>query len=125
MTGMKVVVTPKAQAFIAERGGNVWVWLDPRRGPVGSYVWLEAHCEPPRTSRRSSFTRSSRRPHRFKRTKGDGVSVHYDFARMPPPEELHFDVKGLRAKTRRVEAYWNGSVFVGLDVPAPGSDAAS
>ena len=98
------------------------MWLDPRRGPVGSYVWLEAHCEPPRTSRRSSFTRSSRRPHRFKQAEGDGVNVHYDFARMPPPEELHFDVKGLRAKTRRVEAYWNGSVFVGQDIPAPGSE---
>ena len=121
MIDMKVVVTPKAQAFIAERGGSVWVWLDPRRGPVGSYVWLEAHCEAPRTSRRSSFTRSSRRPHRFKQAEGEGVSVHYDFGRMPPPEELHFDVKGLRAKTQRVEAYWNGSVFVGLDVPAPGS----
>jgi hypothetical protein len=122
MSAMKVVVTPKAQAFIAERGGSVWVWLDPRRGPVGSYVWLEAHCEPPRTSRRSSFTRSSRRPHRFKQAEGEGIGVHYDFGRMPPPEELHFDVKGLRAKTQRVEAYWNGSVFVGLDVPAPGSD---
>ena len=47
--------------------------------------------------------------------------MHYDFARMPPPEELHFDVKGLRAKTRRLEAYWNGSVFVGEDIPVPGS----
>ena len=122
MADMKIVVTPRAQAFIAERGGSVWVWLDPRRGPVGSYVWLEAHCEPPRTTRRSSFTRSSRRPHRFKRAEGEGVSVHYDFARMPPPEELHFDVKGFRAKTRRLEAYWNGSVFAGLDIPVPGSE---
>lgn len=121
MAAMKVVVTPKAQSFIAERGGDVWVWLDPRRGPVGSYVWLEAHCEPPRSSRRSSFTRSSRRPHRFKRAEGDGVTVHFDFARMPPPEELHLDLKGLRNRTRRVEAFWNGSVFVGEDVPAPGS----
>ena len=122
MTAMKVVVTPKARAFIAERGGSVWVWLDPRRGMVGSYVWLEAHCEPPRTSRRSRFTRSSRRPHRFQQTEGDGVTVHYDFARMPPPEELHVDVKGIRKGTRRVEAYWNGSVFVGKDVPAPDAE---
>jgi hypothetical protein len=122
MAPMKVVVTPKARTFIAERGGNVWVWLDPRRGPVGSYVWLEAHCEPPRSSRRSSFTRSSRRPHRFKRAEGDGVTVHYDFARIPPPEELHLDLKGIRAKTRRVEAFWNGFFFVCEDVPAPGTD---
>jgi hypothetical protein len=121
MNGMKIVVSPKARTFIAQRGDNVWVWLDPRRGMVGSYIWLEAHCEPPRTSRETRFTRSSRRPHRFKETDADGVSVHYDFARMPPPEELHFDVKGFRAKTRRLEAYWNGSVFVGDDIPVPGS----
>ena len=50
---MKIVTTPAAAAFIEERGGKVWVWLDPRRGLVGSYVWLEAHCEPPGSSRRS------------------------------------------------------------------------
>ncbi len=118
---MELVVSPKARAFVAERGGNVWVWLDPHRGPVGSYVWLEAHCEPPRSSRRSSFTRSSRRPHRFEELKADGITVHFAFARMAPPDELHLDVKGIRAKTRRLEAYWNGSVFVGEDVPAPGA----
>jgi hypothetical protein len=122
MTAMKVVVTPKAQAFIAEHGGSVWVWLDPRRGMVGSYVWLEAHCEPPRASRKTRFTRSSRRPHRFKEVEAEGISLHYDFARMPLPEELHFDVKGFRARTRRLEAYWNGSVFVGQDIPVPGSE---
>jgi hypothetical protein len=118
---MKLVVTPRAAEYIAARGGEVWVWLDPRRGLVGSYVWLEAHCEPPRSSRRSSFTRSSRRGHRFDRFEGDGVVVHADFGRLEPPEELHFDRKGWRAGTHRIEAYWNGSVFAGEDVPPPGS----
>jgi hypothetical protein len=118
---MKIVTTPAAAAFIEERGGKVWVWLDPRRGLVGSYVWLEAHCEPPGTSRRTKFTQSSRRPHRFKVEQGAGVEVHYAFARMEPPEELHFDVKGLRNKTRRLEAYWNGSIFAGEDVGLPGA----
>ena len=36
------------------------------------------------------------------------------------PDELHLDVKGWRRGTRRLEAYWNGSVFAGPDVPAPG-----
>lgn len=118
---MKVVVTPRAAGHIAANGGDVWVWLDPRRGAVGSYVWLEAHCEPPRTTRRSSFTRSSRRPHRFARFEGEGVVVHADFGRLEPPAELHLDLKGWRARTRRIEAYWNGSVFVGEDIPPPGS----
>ena len=116
---MKIVTSEKASAFIGERGGHVWVWLDPRRGLVGSFVWLEAHCEPPRSSRRSSFTRSSRRPHRFKTTGSDGLTVHYDWGRLDPPDELQFDVKGWRKATHRLEAYWNGCVFAGDDVPPP------
>ncbi|HTG48646.1 MAG TPA: hypothetical protein VK646_13435 [Actinomycetota bacterium] len=116
---IKLVTTDKAAAFIAERGGEAWVWLDPRRGLVGSFVWLEAHTESPRSSRRSSFTRSSRRPHRFDTIEGDGVTVHFDHGRLDPPEELHLDVKGWRKGTRRLEAYWNGCVFAGPDVPVP------
>jgi hypothetical protein len=120
---MKIVTTPTAAAHIEERGGKVWVWLDPRRGLVGSYVWLEAHCEPPGSSRKSKFTLSSRRPHRFKVQEGAGVELHYAFARLDPPEELHFDVKG-RGKRVRLEAYWNGCVFVGPDIEAPSERAA-
>jgi len=115
---VKIVLTDEARALIDERGGKVWVWLDPRRGPVGTYVWLEAHPEPPGSSKRSSFTRSSRRPHRFKQMTGEGVEVHYDFARLEQPEELHFDVKGW-GRRKRLEAYWNGCVFVGEDIPPP------
>jgi hypothetical protein len=116
---VKVVTTPKAEAFIRERGGRVWVWLDPRRGLVGSYVWLEAHCEPPGSSRKSRFTRSSRRRHRFSVTTDAGVEVHHDFGRLDPPEELHLDVKGWRKGSQRLEAYWNGVIFVGEDIEPP------
>ena len=71
---MKIVTTAAADAFIPERGGKVWVWLDPRRGLVGSYVWLESHCEPPGSSRRTTFTRSSKRPHRFRSLEAPGSS---------------------------------------------------
>jgi hypothetical protein len=118
---MRIVTTPRADAFIAERGGEVWVWLDPRRGVVGSYVWLEAHCAPPGSSTQTRFTKSSRRPHRFRRTDGPGFVLHHDWGRLDPPDEVHFDVKGWRKRTRRLEAYWNGSVFAGPDVPVPGS----
>jgi hypothetical protein len=116
---VKIVASDRARTYIAEHGGKVWVWLDPRRGLVGSYVWLEAHPEPPRSSRRSSFTRSSRRAHRFRVFEGDGVEVHADFGRLEPPEELHLDLRGWVNK--RIEAYWNGSIFAGPDVPPPGS----
>jgi hypothetical protein len=122
MHAMKIVTTPKADAFIREQGGKVWVWLDPRRGLVGSYIWLEAHCAPPGATKRSSFTRSSKRPHRFKAIEADGIEIHYAFARLDPPDELHFDVKGWRAGTRRLEAYWNGCIFVGEDIESPTRD---
>ena len=45
--------------------------------------------------------------------------VHYAFGNLSEPEELHFDRKGWRRGTYRLEAYWNGSVFVGDDIPPP------
>jgi hypothetical protein len=116
---MRIVTSPGAATYIGEHGGAAWVWLDPHRGLVGSYVWLEAHCEPPRSSARTKLTRASRRPHRFKRLEHDGIVIHYDFGNMTEPEELHFDRKGWRRGTHRLEAYWNGSVFVGDDIPPP------
>ena len=82
---MKLVVSERAAAYIAERGGSAWVWLDPHRGLVGSHIYLEAHAEPPRTSRRTSFTRSSRRPHRFESMSAEGITLHYAFGRRSPP----------------------------------------
>jgi hypothetical protein len=117
---MNLVISDRAMSFIRDHGGSVWVWLDPHRGIVGSHIWLEAHAEPPRASRKTSFTRSSRRPHRFRELEAQGVTLHYDFGRMNLPEELHLDRKGWRRGSHRLEAYWNGSVFVGDDIPAPG-----
>jgi hypothetical protein len=119
---MRLVVSERAAAYIAERGGSAWVWLDPHRVWVGSHIYLEAHAEPPRTSRRTSFTRSSRRPHRFESMSAEGITLHYAFGRQKPPEELHLDRKGWRRGTHRLEAYWNGSIFVGDDIPAPGAE---
>jgi hypothetical protein len=119
MRTVKIVTTSRAAEYIAGSGGAVWVWLDPHRGVVGSYVWLEAHPEPPRSSRRTKFTRASRRPHRFRRIEQDGLVVNYDFGNLREPEELYLDRKGWRKGTHRLEAYWNGSVFVGDDIPPP------
>ena len=117
---MKIVASSGAEAYVREHGGRVWIWLDPHRALVGSYVWLEAHCEPPGASRRTKFTRASRRPHRFLTLQVDGMEILYDFGRMPEPDEIHLDRKGWHRRTHRLEAYWNGSVFVD-DPPMPGA----
>ena len=116
---MRILATDRAAAYIEEQGGEVWVWLDPRRGMVGSYVWLEAHCVAPRSNRRSSFTRSSRRPTGSERRTPRGSWSTTTWGG-ELPDELHLDLKGWRKGTRRLEAYWNGSVFAGPDIPKPG-----
>ena len=50
----------------------------------------------------------------------EGFEIHYDFGRVPMPDELHLDRKGWRRGSHRLEAYWNGSVFV-EDTTLPGA----
>ena len=118
---MKLVVSERAAAYIAERGGSAWVWLDPHRGLVGSHIYLEAHAEPPRTSRTDEFHAVLAPAASVRSMTARGSTLHYDFGDQTPPEELHLDRKGWRRGTHRLEAYWNGCVFVGDDIPAPGA----
>lgn len=39
-----------------------------------------------------------------------GFELWFDPGGLEPPDELHLDVQGWR--TKRIEAYWNGCVFV-------------
>ena len=73
----------------------------------------------PRTARQTRFTRSSRRPHRF-RSSSRGLRAPLRLRQLDPPDELHLDLKGWRNGTRRLEAYWNGCVFVGTTSRPPG-----
>lgn len=116
---MKVIATDRAVDFIEQRGGAVWVWLWPRRGPVSGWFELEAHCEPPGTSLKTKFTQAARNSHKFQRLESQTITVHYDFGRIGEPEELHLDRKGLRKQTRRIEAFWNGCIFVEADSVLP------
>jgi hypothetical protein len=114
---VKIVSSPGAVDHIRAQGGHLWVWLDPHRCLVGSYTYLDAATEPPGTSRKTKFTRASRQPHRFSKVDAEGFQVYFDPGRLDPPEELHIALKGW--KNKRIEAYWNGCVFAGEDVPAP------
>ena len=94
---MNVVTSAAAESLIREHGGRLFVWTDRQRCCAGA------------TYLQSSFDRAGGRA--FRRAGGGGdVELYLDLGRLAPPEELHLDVRGLLRK--RVEAYWNGCVFV-------------
>jgi hypothetical protein len=115
---VKVVADQEAARFVREHGGTLWVWLDPHRGIAGQgFIYLAAATELPGTSRATRRMRSARRPHRFRSFEADGFDVRLDPGRLQPPAELHLELK--RFPKRRVDAFWNGAIFVGEDIPPP------
>jgi hypothetical protein len=114
----RIVASEAAAELIRERGGRIWVWLDPHTWMGGTlYVYLQSAFEAPGDSRRTRRLRAARRPHRFHVLEGEGYEVHLEWGSFGPPEEVHLEVK--RWPKRRVEAYWNGAVFAGEDIPPP------
>jgi hypothetical protein len=113
---VKIVSTPEADAFIRERGGKLWVWLDPHGGLGGpAVIYLIAATEPPGASKATRRLRSARRPHRFHATQGDGYEVKFDHGKFDAPQELHLVLK--RFPKRRIDAFWDGKIFVDADLP--------
>jgi hypothetical protein len=94
---MNVVMTPEAEELVRSRGGPLFVWVD-RQRCCGGATYLATAWERPRGRM-------------FQRIDGPGGSeLHFDDGGLRPPDELHLDIRGRRR--RRVEAYWNGCVFV-------------
>jgi hypothetical protein len=78
-----------------ERWG-IYVWTDPQRCCSGTLTYLKTARHP---SPEDGFIRFD----------AEGFELWFDPGPRPAPDELHFDLKGVRKK--RVEAYWNGCVF--------------
>jgi hypothetical protein len=115
---VKIVASDAAAAHIREHGGNLWVWLDPHTWVGGTvYVYLQTALEPPGAGKATRRLRAARRRHVFHRFESEGFEVHFEYGRLGPPEELHLELK--RWPKRHVEAYWNGAVFAGDDIPPP------
>jgi hypothetical protein len=118
---MEIVASEEAAGFIRDHGGRLWVWLDPHTWVGGVvYTYLQTAPEPPGASRKTRRLRAARRSHRFHVFEADGFEIHFEYGRFGPPRELHLELK--RFPKRRVEAYWNGAVFVGDDIPPPDGD---
>jgi hypothetical protein len=94
---MRVVATAEVDQLIRRRGGLLYVWPDHQRCCQGA-TYLLTSSSPPRGRT-------------FHPVEGlDGFELWFDPGNLTPPDELQLDVKGWR--TKRVEAYWNGCVFV-------------
>ncbi len=94
---MSVSSTEETVALVRERGGRLFAWPDRQRCCQGA-TYLRTASRPPRGKA-------------FRPIGGShGFELWFDPAGRRPPAELHLDVRGWR--TKRIEAYWNGCVFV-------------
>ena len=115
---MRIVATEDAATLIAARGGHLWVWLDPHTWVGGTvFTYLQTAFEAPGASRATRRLRAARRSHRFHDFEGDGYVVHLEYGRFGEPDELHLEAK--RWPKRRIDAFWNGAIFAGEDIPPP------
>lgn len=93
---MRVVASEQASELIEAQGGRLYVWL--KRGRCcGNVTTLSTANEPPAEKA-------------FRQVESDAAFALYLPAALSRlPDELHLDVSRRR---RRVEAYWNGCVWV-------------
>jgi hypothetical protein len=93
---MRVVASASAVETIKAQGGRLYVW--PRRGRCcGSVTTLATAAAPPAGRR-------------FERVAAeDGFELYFPVGLTRAPDELHLESKSF---PRRVEAYWNGCVWV-------------
>lgn len=116
MRSVEVVAGEGVVEFVNENGGTLWVWLDPHGGLGGpALIYLDAATERPGATRATRRMRSARRPHRFTRFEADGFELLFDHGKFDAPAELHLVVK--RFPKRRIDAFWDGKIFVDADLP--------
>jgi hypothetical protein len=85
-------------AFVAERGGSLYVWTSTHRCCSGPLTLLETAVEAP-----------GRGSHAFRRVASGGFDVLLDTGRRRAPRELVLELNRRRTK---VNAYWDDVAFV-------------
>jgi hypothetical protein len=94
---MRVTATPEVATLVRERGGRLFVWPDRQRCCQGATYLLTGSDPPPNRD--------------FREVEGShGFDLWFEPGSHRPPDELNLGVRGWR--TKRVEAYWDGGVFV-------------
>ena len=97
---MEVTTTQEARAFIAEHGGELFVWSTDHSCCGGRLTLLDSATDPP----------AKVLGRHFDRIDGGGFALFLSAGRRALPEELVVELRGIRR--RRVEAYWNGCAYV-------------
>jgi hypothetical protein len=97
LPGMKVLASPEARSYIRERGGLLFVWVTTRAHLRGAFRILRTSTEPPPDALD------------WQRVETKGFLLFLPPG-LRPPSELHVEVRGW--VRRRVEAFWEGCVFV-------------
>ncbi len=93
---MELVVSPAASEFVHASGGRLYVWTKKNRC-CGGGISLGTATEPPAERGFRSVAN------------GAGIELFVPVGLRRLPDELHVD---LQRRPRRVQAYWNGCVFV-------------
>jgi hypothetical protein len=95
---MRVEVSPDAAAFVAARGGRLWVWAaHPVRCCAGVPAYMHAATEEPA------------RPAGFDRIPVPGLELWFLAPAGVQPDVLEIALHGRRRP--RVEAYWDGCLY--------------
>lgn len=93
---MQVLASPEAVAYVRERGGSLFVWVEPL-DTQGRVSYLDASTESPGADR--SFTRLT----------GGDFDLFLDTGGLSLPERIELELRGWRRK--RLRASWNGATF--------------
>jgi hypothetical protein len=96
---MQVQVTQEAAAFVAARGGTLWVWAHrPAMCCGGTPAGMKASTSPPKD------------PKGFTTIPADGIDVLFRAPGGRTPEVLEVAMHGRRSP--RIEAYWDGCLIM-------------
>jgi hypothetical protein len=93
---VRVVASEEARRYVAERGGRIYVWLS-SSGCCHSVPRLDSGTEP-------------KAGREFRRVAAEDFEVWFPQKLERLPSELHVEVH--RFPRRRVEAYWDGCVWI-------------
>jgi hypothetical protein len=94
---VEVVAPDDVREHVVAHGGRVFVWVRVPRGFLFTPCMLETSLDPP-----------AREDLAFRRLRGPGFDIYLEATQKLWPRTLEFALR----RRRRVEAYWNGMIWI-------------